>query len=272
MIAILTNSGSLQIARTLSGGELFLVYEAALLNVDWAHTKTTYQVATSEYPISLNEKGEVSSIDGATVVSRIPCTGLLPVQVSEGESIACAVDFDFNTQLLSNEGLPEPIQYQAVCMLGRRYRRYGTAEWGKTYHYGDHVWFGGNHDTVYICRVPEYEYTEGSLTPPEDPDHWLSASTDKLISHYADASYYSDPEYDTIVMHVTAYDDSMTMGNGIEWEYKVRVFLDNLVQNDISKIEKFAQGTEANGSLILSFMAEISLNFKALRDMVSPIA
>lgn len=266
MIAILTNDGSLQIARALSGGELFLVYGAALLAEPITGVYTAASETTAEW-----SDGNLS-IGGHQIVRTMPCTGMLPVQVSEGETAAFAVDFDFNTQLPGTvDGLHTAITYQTVCMLGRRYRQYRSAEWGATYKYGDHVWYGPDRTTSYMCIADSYTYTEGSPNPMEDTEHWAAAPTARLLQHPGDTSYYSDPEYDTIVMHVTSYDEPMTMGNGLEWEYKVRVFLDNLVQNDISKIEKFAQGVEANGSLMLSFMAEISENFRALRDMVTPV-
>lgn len=282
MIAILTNDGSLQIARALSGGELFLVYGAALLDGQPLGTNP-YDIAATSHEVTVDE-GETTGIDGNSIVRMIPCTGILPVEVKEGDTSAWAVDFDFNTQLptpddgdSSNSGskLSTAITYQTVCMLGRRYRQYKSAEWNKTYYYGDHVWYGTDRSTAYVCITDSdegYVYTEGSLAPNEDGEHWAPVSMQDVLQHPGDKSYYSDPAYDSIVMHVTSYDEAMTMGNGIEWEYKVRVFLDNLVQNDISKIEKFAQGTEANGSLTLSFMAEIALNFRALRDMVSPMA
>lgn len=272
MIAILTNDGSLQIARALSGGELFLVYGAALL----ADARTSpYLTATQHITVAFDESGKESGIkfgnESELAIQRmIPCTGILPVKVSEGDASAIAVDFDFNTQL-ADGGLPVEIQYQTACMLGRRYRKYRSAEYG-TYHYGDHVWFGSNRDTAYACIVDEYEYAEGSLAPDEDPDHWMPTSTANLLRHPGDPTFYSDPMYDAMVMHVTSYDSEMTMGNGIEFEYKVRVFLDNLNQENIAKIEKFAQGTEANGSLILSFMAVICEDFRKMRDMISPIA
>ncbi len=274
MIAILTNDGSLQISRALSGGELFLVYGAALMSQDLGQI-TPLSIATTHYAVGTDPNTGKVTIDGYPIERLVPCSGILPVKVSDGDTAAFAVDFDFNTQLVDDEGMPVAITYNSVYMLGRRYREYKSAEWNKTYYYGDHVWYGTNRDVAYACiydGADGYVYTEGSLAPNEDTEHWIPVSTKDLLVYPGDSSYYSDPAYDSIVMHVTVYDESMSMGNGIEWEYKVRVFLDNLAQTNIAKIEKFAQGTEANGSLILSFMAEISANFRALRDMVSPMA
>lgn len=272
MIAILTNDGSLQIARALSGGELFLVYGAALVG---GQVETPYIAASVPATVLYDESGKESSIIFGTTTAEIkrvvPCSGILPVKISDGEVSSVAVDFDFNTQLIDGDGLSVEIKYQTVCMLGRRYRQYRSATYG-TYHYGDHVWIGSDRSTAYMCVAEEYEYLAGSPTPDEDSEHWIPVSTENLLRHPGDPMYFSDPQYDTIVMHITSYDDEMTMGNGIEFEYKVRIFLDNLAQKNLSKIEKFAQGVEANGSLILSFMAAICEDLRKMRDMISPIA
>lgn len=270
MIAILTNDGSMQIARALSGGELFLVYGAAMIN---GQIDDRYKAATFPFTIGRDASGKEISVTFDNQIYPIetiaPCTGILPVKVAEDETSAVAVDFDFNTQLIDDIGNSLNLEYQTVLMLGRRYRKYSYVEYGTTYHYGDHVWLGNNVnlDTAYVCVADSYTYAVGAQPPNVDTAHWMAVPVDNLLRHPADPEYYSDPEYDSLVMHVTSYDDTMVMGNGIEWEYKVRVFLDNLTQDRLDTIAKFAQGTEANGSLILSFMAEISENFRALRDM-----
>lgn len=271
MIAILTNEGSLGIARMLSGGDLFLVYGAALVE---EQLTDPYEVATSPTTVVRDGQGKEYGITFANsmkhVVRVVPCSGILPVQVSKGDATAMAVDFDFNTQLIDNDGLPVEIKYYTVCMLARRYHQYKALEY-TTYHYGDHIWFGQNKD-IYVCAAAEYTYSQGSPAPDQDTVHWVRVDPRTILEHPADRSYFSNPVYDTFVMHVTSYDDEMTMGNGIEFEYKVRVFLDNLNQSNLSKIERFAQGTEANGSLALTFMAALCEDLRKMRDMISPIA
>lgn len=272
MIAVLTNAGSLQFARTLSGGERFLVYGAALVD---AAVNDPYKAATGISAISFDASGKEMAIVGlGNVVKVVPCTGILPVQVSEGDSTAVAVDFDFNTQLstigtTTKKLASDPATYQSVCMLGRRYSLIRNIERGATYNQGDHVWFGDDRNTLYTCIPAEYTYGPDSQSPDIDTENWLASSAAKLLRHPADRVYCADPEQDAIVMHVTSYDESMTMGNGLEFEYKVRVFLDNLRQSELRSIEKFAEGTEANGSLILSFMAAISEDFRLLRNSIS---
>lgn len=272
MIAVLTNAGSLQFSRTLSGGERFLVYGAALVD---AAINDPYKAATGIPSVVFDASGKETSISGlGNVVKVVPCTGILPVQVSEGASTAVAVDFDFNTQLATTNPatkklVSDPVTYRSVCMLGRRYSLIRNIERGATYKQGDHVWFGDNRDTLYTCIPAEYVYGPDSQSPDIDTENWLASSAANLLRHPADQAYCADPRQDAIVMHVTSYDEYMTMGNGLEFEYKVRVFLDNLLQSDLQSIEKFAEGTEANGSLILSFMATISEDFRLLRNSIS---
>ena len=62
----------------------------------------------------------------------------------------------------------------------------------------------------------------------------------------------------------------MKMANGMEWEYKVRVFLDNVVTTKLSELKYFSKGgLEVNGSLMLTFLANTAEMFRAIREKVS---
>lgn len=278
MISILTNEGARRIASSVSGGTLFLPYIAALSTGTVTSVRSAaIEITKVEMDLSGNETRIVGLGD---IVRRVPCSGMLPVQIKEGNVEAWAIDLDFNTQLNPEKnpdtGLPESVSYQSVAVLGRRYVQIRSAERGTVYKYGDHVRYGDSRNTVYTCIADNYEYAADSPSPAEDCEgdnaHWARGDISGLYTYPGNPSYYSDPKYDTTVMHITSYDEAMTLGNGIEFEYKVRIFLDNLTQDQISKIEKFALGTEANGSLTLSFMAIISEDFRKMRDMVSPMA
>lgn len=289
MISVMTNQGALEVGRSLSGGSRFLAWEAALLAEPFPNDIIAVAALdSSKVEIDGTTGG---SIDGKAILYRYPCTGALPVKVSTngpgGESYeAMAVDFDFNGQVpIKEDGAGNgnnAIEYQAVVALARRYTKYTTVSRGNTYSYGDRVWLPYDADPqrehAYICLTDNFEY-EGVL-PNEDTDNWLEIDTAQLVKYPGEPDCYSDSfshdaggtavPSDTIPFFVTSYDEAVKMANGMEWEYKIRVFLDNVVSTNLSKLEGFSQGgLQANGSVALTFLASVSELFRALRDKVS---
>lgn len=293
MISVMTNQGALEVGRSLSGGSRFLAWEAALLADPFPNDiMAVASLDSSKVEIDGATGG---SIDGKTILYRYPCTGSLPVKVStddpNGESYeAMAVDFDFNGQVPIEEGNASSssgngntaIEYQAVVALARRYAKYTTVSRGNTYSYGDRVWMPYDADPkrehAYICLTDNFEY-EGVL-PSEDTANWLAIDTAQLVKYPGEPDCYSDPlshdadgtavPSDIIPFFVTSYDESVKMANGMEWEYKIRVFLDNVVTKNLSNLEGFSQGgLQANGSVTLTFLASVSELCRAIRDKVS---
>lgn len=301
MISVMTNQGALEVGRSLSGGSRFLAWEAALLADPFPNDiMAVASLDSSKVEIDGATGG---SIDGKTILYRYPCTGSLPVKVStddpDGKSYeAMAVDFDFNGQVPIEEGNASSssgngntaIEYQAVVALARRYSKYATVgsikadeETGKVhYNRGDRVWLPYSLDPqrkhAYICLTDNFEYND--ILPNEDTGNWLEIDTKTLVKYPGEPDCYSDPlsheadgtpvPSDIIPFFITSYDESVKMANGMEWEYKVRVFLDNVVTKNLSKLEGFSQGgLQANGSVTLTFLAGVSELCRAIRDKVS---
>lgn len=219
---------------------------------------------------------------------------------------AMAVDFDFNGQVPIEEGNASSssgngntaIEYQAVVALARRYAKYTTVGSIKPdvnpdanpedeppkvhYNRGDRVWLPYSLDPqrkhAYICLTDNFEYND--ILPNADTDNWLEIDTKTLVKYPGEPDCYSDPHShdadgtavpsDIIPFFVTSYDESVKMANGMEWEYKIRVFLDNVVTKNLSKLEGFSQGgLQANGSVTLTFLASVSELCRAIRNKVS---
>ena len=283
MIAIMTNQGALEVGRSLSGGSRFLAWEAALLKENFDGESVDQVANITSDDVSLG----AGLIHGKQIVHMFECTGSLPVQVSseEGETEvkAMAVDFDFNGQVPIEEGSGSSsgsgsgagntsLEYSAVVALARRFSKYQTVASGKTYNVGDHVWLPYEADPkrtkAYVCLTDGFEYA--GVLPSEDTEHWMATSTETLINYPGEPDFYCDPNSDIIPFFVTSYDDPVTMANGMEWEYKVRVFLDNVVTTKLSELKYFSKGgLEVNGSLMLTFLANTAEMFRAIREKVS---
>ena len=291
MISVMTNQGALEVGRSLSGGSRFLAWEAALL-ADPFPNDIMAVASLDSSKVELD--GAIGgTIDGKTILYRYPCTGSLPVKVStddpSGDSYeAMAVDFDFNGQVPIEEGNASSssgngntaIEYQALVALARRYAKYSPVAMNTTYNIGDRVWdpTDPQKEHAYICITDNFTYS--GVFPSSDPDNWLEIDTSTLVKYPGEPDCYSDPlshdadgtavPSDIIPFFVTSYDESVKMANGMEWEYKIRVFLDNVVTKNLSKLEGFSQGgLQANGSVTLTFLASVSELCRAIRDKVS---
>ena len=290
----MTNQGALEVGRSLSGGSRFLAWEAALLADPFPNDVMEVALLDSSRVKINGATG--GSIDGKTILYRYPCTGSLPVKVSKvstddpnGKSYeAMAVDFDFNGQVPIEEGNASSssgngntaIEYQAVVALARRYAKYSPVTLNTTYNIGDRVWdpTDPKKEHAYICITDNFTYS--GVFPSSDPNNWLEISTETLAKYPGEPDCYSDPlshvvdgtavPSDIIPFFVTSYDEPVKMANGMEWEYKIRVFLDNVVTKNLSKLEGFSQGgLQANGSVTLAFLASVSERCRAIRNKVS---
>lgn len=274
MISIMTNEGALEFGRTLSGGTYFLAYECALLAETFSDVKAAAESLGSAQVVLSGETGGTITTDGGaamTILHRFHCTGSLPVKVKVGDTEAMAVDFDFNGQTPVNKetGVPRSIEYSTVIALGLRFKEYPQATMGVTYNRGDHVWNGPLRDKVYVCSVDSVVYDGAALD--DNPD-WTSADASSLQIYPANSNYFADPSSDIIPFFVTSYDDPVTISNGMEWEYKVRVFLDNLLEGRLPELNYFSLGgIEGTGSLMLSFLASISGTLREIRNTESTV-
>ena len=303
MIAIMTNQGALEVGRSLSGGSRFLAWEAALLKENFDGASVNEVASLTSENVDLG-RGQIAN---KQVVHTFECTGSLPVQVSSengGADVpAMAVDFDFNGQVPIEEGSGSSsgsgngntsLEYAAVVALARRYTKYTTVgdikpdpkpdEKTPKVHYncGDRVWLPYSLDPqrkhAYICLTDNFEYND--ILPNEDTANWMEISTESLVKYPGEPDCYCDTSAhtagdstvpsDIIPFFVTSYDESVKMANGMEWEYKVRVFLDNVVTTKLSELKYFSKGgLEVNGSLMLTFLANTAEMFRAIREKVS---
>lgn len=274
MISIMTNEGALEFGRTLSGGTYFLAYECALLAETFNDVKTAAEsLGRAQVVLSGETSGTITPAEGSamTILHRFHCTGSLPVKVKVGNTEAMAVDFDFNGQTPVNKetGVPRNIEYSTVIALGLRFKEYPQATMGVTYHRGDHVWNGPLRDKVYICAVDSVVYDGATLDGNAD---WTSADASSLQIHPQNSNYFADPASDIVPFFVTSYDDAVTISNGMEWEYKVRVFLDNLLEDRFPVLNCFSlSGIENVGSLMLTFLASISGTLREIRNTESTV-
>lgn len=263
MIAVLTNEGALEFGRAISGGSRFLAWEAALIAEPLGEDVQTIVGKTHEDIDIANGKAL-----GYSILKTIECTGALPVEVSYGDTTKImAVDFDFNGAAVDASGNTESIAYQSVIALARRFSEYHAVSNGTVYHIGDHVWSSGR-DYAYVCKTDNFEYN--GVPPENDTDNWTPVETSGLVRFPGDENYYSDSTCDVIPFFITSYDAPVTMANAMEWEYKIRVFLDNIVTAQLPKLAYFAKGgLEVNGSMMLTFLASISEQFRAIRAQIT---
>lgn len=272
MIAVMTNAGALEFGRSLSGGTRFLAYEVALLNGQFNGLLDAASLSASDVDLSLGKIG------GKDIVQRFKCTGALPVKVSSNDggntTEAYALDIDFNGQApLGDGGTSTSFEYWSVVALGYRFSEYKPVVYGHIYNIGDHVWANDSapHEYAYVCITDNFTYA--GIPPKDDSEHWMALPVDNLIGYPGNSNLFADPDRDIVPFFVTSYDESVKMANGMEWEYKVRVFLDNVVSADLSKLDYFSYaGLEVSGSLMLTFLANISEQFRTIREQISTVS
>ena len=262
MIAVLTNEGALEFGRAISGGSRFLAWKAALIAQPLGDSVQAIVGKTHE-DVDM-ENGKVLGYD---ILKEFDCTGALPVEVTNNGTSVMAVDFDFNGQAVDSNGDSVSIAYQSVIALARRFSEYHQVSTGTVYNIGDHVWSSGR-DYAYVCKTDNFTYN--GVPPEDDTDNWNPVETATLVRFPGDPNYYSDSTCDVVPFFITSYDAPVTMANAMEWEYKIRVFLDNIVTKDLPKLAYFAKGgLEVNGSLMLTFLASISEQFRAIREQIT---
>lgn len=268
MISIMTNAGALEFSRGITGGPRFLAWKAALL-ADNFEGMTAKDVA-SLGPDDVNL--DAGLINGKRIVKLFDCTGALPVKVSYDDgsdtTSAVAVDLDFNGQVPIDGGTISDISYKAVVALGRRYYKYEILEMNRAYSLGAHVWGNSERTSAYMCLTDNFVYA--GVSPEDDTENWVSLGVEGISQYPGEKDLYTNTAWDVVPFFITSYDNQVTMSNGMEWEYKVRVFLDNVVTAELSKLSDFSSGgLEANGSLMLTFLAGISEQFRTIREQIT---
>lgn len=276
-----TNEGTLALARCVATGAKLAIRGAvpcngakALLDDD------VYKVALATWGESESGTGTIDISDTAVegyTDTGIPCTSYLPVLVGENATDTtkpmAALDIEFTWMPSSNDS---GLTYDAIAVLADMYYEFSSFYMGRPYSVGDTVWSMADSSVVSYYRC--VKAIDSSTTfPANDCDgndrHWedvtalVSDPTDKIVT--PKGVQYRAIGDRPVLLYVSIVSSPITVSSDIEIDYKVRLYLDNVTEQDISTryIVFDTLGPEFMGSAQLDLLASFAQQLRYIRDV-----
>ena len=255
---MLTNEGSLALARAVATGAKLIIRGATLCNVSSGMSSVDEVAALKWSDIS------GSAIEGA----ELPCTSYLPCMYdSQGEETGkpiAALDIEF-TFLPTQE-----VSYNVIAVLADLYYMFAPFAKGSDYKVGDTVWYLGNNDTYQYFRCIE-NIDDADQFPPSDTTHWESVTVYNQLdpSAYGGNLQYKTISEDPILLYVSKTAGIVNLCPEMEIDYKVRLYLEG-VKNaaEVSEYIVFdTLGPEFMASTQMVLLAEFADAMKHIRDV-----
>lgn len=266
-----TNEGSLALARSVALGSKLRVRGAVLCRTDQLWSNVSDVAATTW-----------NTIASLVVSDIIPCTCYLPEMVDyqgtvDGPAV-CALDMEFSFMPT------ETISYDAVAVLADMYYAFTPFMVGNPYVVGATVWCLVDGAYVFYRCILAVE--ESAVSPANDSEHWEEV-------HVEDQLAYSDPALggvpyvvtsdsgipvgtkfyalstEPIVLYISKASSLISVGDHIEVDYKVRMYLDGVRDTAYSKspVVFDTLGPEFMGSAQLNLLAAFAEQLRAVRDV-----
>lgn len=260
---MLTNEGSLALARAVATGAKLIIRGATLCNVSSGMASVDDVAALKWSDIS------GSAISGA----ELPCTSYLPCMYDSqgaktGEPIA-ALDIEFT--FMPPDGMPP---YNVIAVLADLYYMFAPFAKNGNYKTGDTVWYLGNNDVYEYYRC--IDSVDSSDYPQNDTTHWESVTVYNQLdpSAYGGNLQYKTISEDPILLYVSKTAGEITVGPEIEIDYKVRLYLEIPPNSADDGIEYVRQhivfdtlGPEFMASTQMVLLAEFADAMKHIRDV-----
>lgn len=254
---MLTNEGSLALARAVSTGAKLVIRGATLCNVS-SGMSSVDEVAALKW-------SDISSF--ALEDADLPCTSYLPCMYDSqgavtGKPIA-ALDIEFTFMPTGD------VEYNVIAVLADLYYMFAPFAKNGNYKTGDTVWYLGNNDVYEYYRC--IESVDNSDYPQNDTTHWESVT----VYNQLDTSVYNgNLQYKTIsdepiLLYVSKTAGVVNIGPEIEIDYKVRLYLEG-VKNaaDVKEYVVFdTLGPEFMASTQMVLLAEFADAMKHIRDV-----
>lgn len=205
-------------------------------------------------------------------VAMLPSTVVIDESTDAGREAAQleprnAIDVEFSW-------LPsQDVEFDAVAVFARLY--YGYTEYlPGSYTRGQLVWYRDANNVVryYNCMVA---VTVESVAPgpAADPEHWREVVlTDRVIGSDPPLRAVDD-DSSLILLHVSTVDQPIKVGQGLELDYKLRIFLNSssFDMTDKENCPVYLESLVPAGSaaLQLDFLKEMSQAMATMRDIIA---
>lgn len=255
---MLTNEGSLALARAVATGAKLIIRGATLCNVSSGMASVDEVAALKWSDIS------DSAIEGAD----LPCTSYLPCMYDSqgaetGKPIA-ALDIEFTFMPTGD------VSYNVIAVLADLYYMFAPFAKKGDYKVGDTVWYLGNNDTYTYYRCIE-AIDDADAFPPSDTTHWEQVTVYNQLDtsvYNGNLQYYTISE-DPILLYVSKTAGVVNIGPEIEIDYKVRLYLEGV--KNAAEVKEYVVfdtlGPEFMASTQMVLLAEFADAMKHIRDV-----
>ncbi len=252
-----TNVGNLAIARAVSSGIKLKIRSAALLSgLPDGSGDMVADIAGLTWP-------DVSSyaVEGGEMLA----TSYLPSLYSkEGDgdsnSPVTALDMEF-TYIPMGE-----ISYSAIAVLADMYYPFNAFVPGYDYKVGATVWYMFDSTVRYYMCIRDVV----SSTTPMDTTYWMPVSVGTpLYDDIGTISYWTISTDEPILLYVSKLAGSVTVTQGMEIDYKVRLYLDCGTTEIKDYVVFDTLGPEYMGSAQLDALAYYAQALSAIRQVAA---
>lgn len=236
------------------------------------------QVLGSTESAEVYAKLTASDIPSGSSEATMPCVAMLPSTVVFGDDTEegaeasqleprNAIDIEFSW-------LPSDLkEFDAIAVLARLY--YGYAEYlPGQYTEGQIVWYRESSGETKYYRCTAYVEVESvTRSPASDTEHWEEVvMTDRVIG--SDPPLRAPDEASSLILlHVSTTEQKIVVGQGLEFNYKLRIFL-NSVSFDMGDKEHCPVYLESlvpagDAALQLGFLKEMSQSMATMREIIA---
>lgn len=219
-----------------------------------------------------------SDISAWTRGDHMPCVAMLPSTITFDESTEAgaevaqleprnAIDVEFSWLPTTST------EFDTIAVFARLY--YGYAEYlPGQYAEGQIVWYReGTGETKYYRCIADVSVEDTAYGPSIDAAHWEEIQMTNRVIGSNPPLRAPDGDDSLILLHVSATEQPITVGQGLEFNYKLRIFLNN-VSFDMSNKETCPVYLESlvpagDAALQLGFLSEMSQSMAAMRDIIA---
>ena len=250
-----TNQGNLAIARAVSSAVKLMVRNATLLSgLPSGSGDTVSDIAGLTW-------SDVSSyaVDGGEMTA----TSYLPSLYSkdgEGDSTSpvTALDMEF-TYIPTGEAV-----YSAIAVLADMYYPFNSFVTGYDYKVGATVWYTFNNATKYYRCIQD----TNTGNDPLDPSYWEEVTVGtSLYDPTKTSNYWTISSDDPVLLYVSKLAGPVTVTQGMEIDYKVRLYLDCGTTEISDHVVFDTLGPEYMASAQLYTLARYAQSLSAIRDV-----
>lgn len=273
-LEVLTNEGTHALNTAAVVGPRLVVEFACVGSKDDFGTETAEAYAklkASDVPSWCSAEGDTSC--------TLPCVAMLPSQVTYDASGESAEAAEEAAQLEPHNAIDVEFswlptvekEFDAIAVFARLYYSYTEYAVG-TYAEGQLVWFRSGGTTSYFRCIAPVTVTNADVSPATDGTHWATAQlTDKAIGQNPPMRAVSGTS-SLILLHISSTEQPIKVAQGLEFNYKLRIFLTNealdFTDKDTCPVYLESLVPAGQAALQLGFLKEMSEAMASMRQVI----